>query len=192
MHISNIIEQLCSTAMLMPASQADKLVPHHPGLYSIFVDEPRNLPAPFGEYLSQKGTRIIYVGKADDSLQCRLVQQDLRHRCGASTFFRGIGAVIGFRPPVGSLRGKRNRNNYRFSETDTLAIINWIDRRLSVRWVATPLEQIGTFEPEAIRTLRPLLNWTHNPDKLQELAALRAECRRIALSCIQTDKKGAG
>jgi len=176
-----IISQLKNDASLIPALRSEKSVPDIPGLYSIFIGDPDNLPSPFGEYLKQKKSRMIYLGKATKSLQVRLVEEDLRHM-RASTFFRGIGAVLGFRPPKGSLVGKKNQNNYRFSDEDTNGIIKWINNHLSVRWIELSISSIEDNEPTAINALRPPLNTAHNPEALPELAALREKCRTIALS----------
>src|SRR4051794_32840843 len=111
-------------AKILPIALADRSVPTDPGFYSIFVDTPESLPAPFDEYLRRKATQLIYIGVASRSLFERLVQQDLRH-CHPSSFFRGIGAVLGYRPPIGSLVGLRNQNNYKFSKDDTDAIVTW-------------------------------------------------------------------
>jgi hypothetical protein len=181
MDFHQIVSQLRNDAPLITAIGAEKSVPDIPGLYSIFVDDPDNLPPPFKEYLKRKKTRMIYLGKATKSLQVRLVEQDLRHM-RASTFFRGIGAVLGFRPPKGSLIGKKNQNNYRFSNEDTEGIIKWINNHLSIRWTELTVGSIEENESTAINTLRPLLNTAHNPEALPELAALRDQCRTIALS----------
>ncbi len=179
----SIVRHLTNGAPLVLAKNAEALVPGNvpAGLYSIFIDEPDNLPHPFDTYLKQKNPSLIYVGKARDCLKVRLVQQDLRHK-SPSTFFRGIGAILGFRPPKGSLVGYKNRNNYIFNEADTAEIIEWINQHLSVRWVELDLCSVEANEPIAIHTLRPLLNTTHNPEALPELAALRKECRQIALN----------
>jgi hypothetical protein len=176
-----VVACLEDDASLIAARDSEKSVPSIPGLYSIFVDDPDNLPSPLGEYSKRRGSRLIYVGKATKSLQDRLIKEDLRHM-KASTFFRGIGAVLGFRPPKGSLVGKKNQNNYRFSDEDTKEIVRWIDNHLLVRWIALSPSDVEDYEPSAIRTLRPLLNTTHNPEAFRELATLRRECRSVALS----------
>lgn len=181
MQLSEVIKQLSESANLISAKNAESIVPYDSGLYAIFIDNPTNLPSPFREYLIQKGGSMIYLGKASSSLQERLVEQDLRHR-NPSTFFRGIGAILGFRPPGGSLRGKGNQNNYKFSGRDTMSIIEWINSHLSVRCVVLEANEIESYEPSAIESLKPLLNTSNNPDKLSELADLREECRRIARS----------
>ena len=179
MQLPDIIKQLSSTARLVPAEEVESAVPCRSGLYAIFVDRADSLPSPFSEYLKQRGTRMIYLGKASGNLQTRLVKQDLRHK-QASTFFRGIGALLGYVPPTGSLRRHKNQTNYKFSPADTQLIIGWINRHLSLRCVAMTRADVELSEALAISALRPLLNWTHNPDRLQELHDLREACRRIA------------
>lgn len=176
--------QLLAEALLAAdpctAASADRLVPRSPGYYAIFVDDPDALGQSFGGLLRLRQTPLIYVGIATGSLRKRLVEQDLRHR-NPSTFFRGLGAVLGYRPLDGSLAGMKNKNNYRFSAPDTRAIIMWIDEHLSVSWiVASPAEK--DVERAAIGWLRPLLNTDGNPDVPAELGRLREECRRIARS----------
>lgn len=181
MNLEEIIVQLSSGAKLVSAKKAELWVPASSGLYSIFVDQAASLPSPFGDYLSQKQTTIIYLGKASGSLKDRLVEQDLRHK-NPSTFFRGIGAVRGYRPPAGSLKGKKNQNNYKFNTRDTQLIIKWINSHLFIRWVVLQEHEVESFESGAILSLRPLLNTQNNPDALPELAALREKCRQIAKS----------
>lgn len=181
MNVDQIIRQLASAARLVPAKNAEAQVPDCPGLYSIFVDHAKVLPSPFGEHLSQKRTSIIYLGKASRSLQTRLVRQDLRHK-QPSTFFRGIGAILGYEPLAGSLKGKKNQNNYKFGKRDTESIVDWIDSHLSIRWITTKSEEVEVYEGAAISALKPLLNTSNNPDPVPELAELRQKCRLIARS----------
>jgi hypothetical protein len=170
---------LAGGAPLVPAPLALTQAPDAPGLYAIFVDSAAALPAPFGAILAGRDTTLIYLGKAGDSLQKRLCEEGLRHRRKA-TFFRSLGAVLGYRPPLGSLLGRRNQRNFSFSPADTASIIAWIDAHLSVRWVALPKAETEAYERRLIPQLRPLLNLRDNPAKLPELVALRVECRRIA------------
>ena len=165
----------------VPASEAESCVTSEPGLYSIFIDKAETLPPPFNEYQLKKKHLMIYFGKATESLLTRLVEQDLRH-VNPSTFFRGIGAVLGYRPAAGSLKGKSNQNNYKFSPTDTQQIIKWINDHLFIRWLSLNVDEIESYEPSCISTIRPLLNTKHNPEASKELADLREECRRIARS----------
>jgi len=94
----------------IPAARAANHVQNWPGLYSIWIDNAANLPPPFSPILQENKTTLLYIGKADD-LFARLIEQDLNHK-NASTFFRGLGAILGFRPGRGSLIGKANENNY--------------------------------------------------------------------------------
>ncbi len=176
--ISQLLEK---EAPLHSASAAESVVPHSPGFYSIFIDDPANLPCPYCTILQGRPTNLIYIGIATKSLQKRLVEQDLRHK-SPSTFFRGIGPILGFRPPRGSLIGKKNQNNYKFSQEDTHLIITWINEHLSIRLVTTETSEHPNTEEFAIKRNRPILNTKHNPDKLTALAELRATCRRIALA----------
>jgi hypothetical protein len=130
--------------------------------------------------LKQQGTLLLYIGIAKGSLFRRLVEQDLRHT-GPSTFFRGLGAILGYRPQIGSLTRVSNKNNYKFNGADTDSIRRWINAHLSICWhEASPalLEN----ETVAIGKYRPVLNTKHNPHAMTELAVLREECRRIARS----------
>lgn len=177
------LQLLTDGSPLVSASAALKSAPDVPGLYAIFVDSASSLPAPFGAIILGRGTTLIYVGKAGDSLQQRLCEEELRHKRKA-TFFRSLGAVLGYRPPAGSLKGQKNQRNYSFSPADTAAIIAWIDAHLAVRWVALPKIETEAYEQRLIPQLRPLLNLKDNPARLAELQALREECRRVASGVI--------
>lgn len=180
----DILDQLTSGAPLVPAQAALTSAPDAPGLYAIFVDSAASLPAPFGAILAGRDTTLIYIGKAGGSLQQRLCEEELQNRRKA-TFFRSLGAVLGYRPPPGSLIGQKNQRNYSFSPTDTAAIIAWIDAHLAVRWVALPKAETEAYERRLIPQLRPLLNLKDNPASLPELKALREECQRIAVSGVR-------
>ena len=177
---SYALRQLTTGAPLVPAPQAMSVAPDAPGLYAIFVDSATSLPDPFGAILAGRDTTLIYLGKAGGSLRRRLCEEELRHRRRA-TFFRSLGAALGYRPVPGSLAGRKNGKNYTFSPADTAALVAWSDARLSVRWVALPKATAEAWEPALIAHLRPLLNLTGNPARLRELEALREECRRVAV-----------
>lgn len=181
MDTNAVIEALQSTASLISARHAGTLVPVRPGVYAIIVDDASSLPCPFSDILLDRDSRVLYVGKASNSLLRCLVDEDLRGRSN-STFFRGIGAILGYRPPAGSLVGKSNQNNYKFSPKDALELVEWINGHLSVRWVCLPEQVAVEVEPEVIKSLSPLINTTYNPRPVQELAYLRDECRRVARS----------
>ena len=136
-------------------------VDRKPGFYSIFVDDATSLPDPFRSLLISSGNRLLYIGRARDSLYQRLIEEELMHK-KAATFFRGIGAVVGYLPVPGSLRLHKKKNNYKFSSADTAKVISWNERHLRVRWLAMDVEQILRVEPIAIRVLCPLFNTKHN------------------------------
>lgn len=177
MELADALE-LMAAGPVSRAAEASDRVPNRPGYYAIFVDDALSLPNPYRDILRARETRLIYIGIATKSLCERLVDQDLRHRSPA-TFFRAIGAILGYRPAKGSLVGKKNQNNYRFVAADTAAIIRWIDGHLSVSWsVAEPAME--STETALIQVHRPLLNTAKNPEPLTALASLRDEYRRIA------------
>ncbi len=160
------------------AAEAHRRVPRSPGYYAIFIDDGGVLPSPYRDLLLQRSTSLIYIGIATVSLYDRLVEQDLQHR-RASTFFRAIGSILGYRPPPGLLVGKKNQNNYKFGAADTTGIIKWINGHLSVNWAGAD-PALKTTELSFIREYRPILNTKDNPDSVSHLAALRDECRRLA------------
>ncbi len=160
------------------AGSIDNLVPHKSGLYCIRISDINKLPKPFNTFLADRQHNIIYIGIATESLNKRFLNQELRAN-GHGTFFRSIGAVLGHRPPKGSLTTKANKRNYKFSPTDEQKIIKWINDNLQVNWV----EFSGDFEnleTELITKYRPLINLAKNPSALQILSDLRKECVQIA------------
>ncbi|WP_347123301.1 GIY-YIG nuclease family protein [Microbacterium sp. SY138] len=175
---SDVETSLLNDEAFRPAGSIDPEVPDRPGLYAIKVRDRAALPQPFGNLLDSRDSDLIYVGIAGTSLRKRFLGQELRAR-GHGTFFRSIGAVLGFRPPSGSLVGMANGRNYTFAAQDNGAIINWINANLIVNWI----EFAGAHAVEESSLLRahtPLLNLQGNPAALPQLKALRAECVRIA------------
>lgn len=160
------------------AANIDNLVPHNSGLYCIRISDINKLPKPFNTFLADRQHNIIYIGIATESLNKRFLNQELRAN-GHGTFFRSIGAVLGYRPPKGSLTTKSNKRNYKFSPTDEQKIIKWINDNLQVNW----FEFSGDFESletGLITKYRPLINLAKNPSALQLLSDLRKECVQIA------------
>jgi hypothetical protein len=160
------------------AGAIDGMVPSEPGLYCIRIRDIRQLSAPFRQALEARQHNIIYIGIASQSLATRFLGQELRAR-GHGTFFRSIGAVLGFRPERGSLLGKRNQNNYTFSAQDKAKIIAWINENLLVNWVPTE-EDLHALEHQMLKTYLPLLNIAGNPGAMSELCQLRDNCKQIA------------
>lgn len=169
---------LLERSAFKPAGAIDSEVPNRPGLYAIHVSDTGALPQPFLSHAEKRGHDLIYLGIARQSLSRRLLGQELRAR-GHGTFFRSVGALLGYRPPIGSLVGQGNTKNYTFAPEDNQSIIDWINTNLLVNW----MEFSGAHaveESSLIREHLPLLNLQGNPAALPELSALRAECVRIA------------
>lgn len=160
------------------AGSIDNLVSNNSGLYCIRISDINKLPKPFNTFLADRQHNIIYIGIATESLRKRFLNQELRAN-GHGTFFRSIGAVLGHRPPKGSLTTKANKRNYKFTPSDEQKIIKWINDNLQVNWV----EFSGDFESletGLITKYRPLINLAKNPSALQLLSDLRKECVQIA------------
>ena len=174
------LKMLMNEKNFKSAGTIDLKVPDEPGLYCIRIADSSNLPAPFNTLLAARGHNILYIGIATRSLRKRMLGQELRAE-GHGSFFRGMGAVIGYRPPKGSLKEMANKNNYTFSPSDKKKIIQWINTNLLVNWVRFDGD-FGNAETQLISQSLPLLNTDKNPAKLRELAELRKECRNIANS----------
>lgn len=160
------------------AADIDSLVPNAPGLYAIRVVDIQVLPELFGEEARRRDDQLIYIGEAKTSLRTRFLNQELRAR-GNGTFFRSLGAVLGYRPAPGTLADNTRKQNYTFAPVDERAIVEWINANLEVSWI--PLgELIHETEVDLIRTHGPLLNLDGNPRALGELRDLRRLCREIA------------
>ena len=159
------------------AGAIDEMVPAAPGLYCIRIKNPDALPEPFRTELKNRKHNIIYIGIASRSLNRRMLNQELRAN-GHGTFFRSIGAVLGYLPPFNSLKGKKNKRNYKFSPKDEQKIIRWINENLLVNWVVT--KDFKALEEPLIRKYLPLLNLDHNPEKMQALTDLRKKCVEVA------------
>lgn len=181
MDTAAILRILTSAGNAIPAHRAEGEVPGGAGLYAIFVDRYDSLPEPFRARLAAERRTLIYVGCSDVNLGERLTKQEFQHK-RAATFFRSIGAVLGYWPPRGSLKSKVNQKNYRFSADDTKQITQWIYEHLSVRYLEVDAASLPRLEKMVIGELRPILNVVHNPDAMPELRALRAKCRKIALT----------
>ena len=179
MNINDIMHHLISSENIISAREADQKVPSSPGVYAIFIDNAENMPSLFNGYLVDRQPKLLYIGKATKNLYKRLAKQDLRHK-EPSTFFRGLGAVKGFTPPPGSLRNRRNKNNYKFNEEDTEAIIRYINVHLWISWLIMDSENIKETETSLINMFKPLLNTIDNTNPIHELAVLRQKCREIA------------
>ena len=176
--LSELDAALFEPTAFRPAGTIDLKVPNRPGLYAIRIRDRSALPKPFRSHSEERGHDLLYVGIATQSLSRRFLGQELRAQ-GHGTFFRSIGALLGYRPLAGSLVGKGNTRNYKFAPADNRAIIDWINANLLVNWVELSGAHAAE-ESSLIRKRLPLLNLQGNPAALPELSALRADCVRIA------------
>jgi hypothetical protein len=163
------------------AGKIDKIVPvSQCGLYCIRISDINKLPTPYNKILNERGHNIIYIGIATGCLNKRFLNQELRAN-GHGTFFRSIGAILGFKPPKGSLIEKSNKRNYKFSKDDNERIIKWINQNLIVNWIEFS-GHFDSIETTLIEKYKPLINIAKNPAALKILSELRADCARIANS----------
>ncbi|WP_334147603.1 GIY-YIG nuclease family protein [Microbacterium sp.] len=173
--IPDVETALLKASAFQSARIVDGLVPDRFGLYAIRVHQGAALPSPFGDIARERESNLIYLGAATrQTLKKRFLGNELRGQ-GHGTFFRSLGAVLGYRPAVGSLVGKANQRNYRFSPADSATIVEWINANVDVSWV--PFDDGVHFtEVALIRAHRPLLNLRDNPAALPQLSELRALC----------------
>ncbi len=176
--VNSLIKNLMNEANFKSTNEIDCLVPNASGLYCIRISDINKLPSPFNSILKERNHNIIYIGIASQSLSKRFLNQELRAK-GHGTFFRSIGAVLGYLPPKGSLVEKKNKRNYKFSPKDEEKIIDWMNTNLVVNWVEinTNLESIETI---LINKYEPLLNLAKNPAALEILSELRKKYVNIA------------
>lgn len=160
----------------MPVPQASHNLPNEAGLYALRVARPKSLPQFLYRALNDRKHNLIYIGVASKSINKRL-NQELWAR-GHGTFFRSLGASLGYRPPKGSLIDKKNKKNFKFSVGDERKIIQWIETNLTVHWI----EMSGNLKvPEEllIRKYQPLLNIQGNPGVLQEVVYARGGVEKL-------------
>lgn len=161
----------------IPVSQASHQLPDSPGLYAIRIAKPGNLKASLRKELGNRGHNIMYIGIASQSLKKRLGQELWAK--GHGTFFRSLGAVLGYLPPKSSLVGKGNQNNYKFSPKDEGKIIKWIEENLTINWL-TLSDNWNIEEDKLIKKYFPMLNIQGNPGALREVVDARNKCKVIA------------
>jgi hypothetical protein len=138
-----------------------------PGLYAIRVKNIKSLPFSFANELIKRDHNLLYIGVATQSLKTRLSQELLAK--GHGTFFRSVGALLGYKPAIGSLINAKNQ------------IIDWIKSNLLINHVKIH-NHLESLETQLILEQSPLLNIAKNPMAINELKELRAECVRVANS----------
>lgn len=153
-------------------------IPDLPGIYVIKIRDIKKLPQVFRKVLQERKHNIMYIGISTNSLRDRFWGNEL-HAKGHGTFFRSLGAVLGYLPEAGSLKERKNKRNYKFSKHDSAEIIGWIEDNLEVNFVAHS-DNLEEMERSLIAQNLPLLNLDKNPAKLDELVRLRRRCEAVA------------
>jgi len=138
-------------------------IPNEPGVYCVRLNDfdADTFPKTFIKILKDINPDILYIGIATKSLKQRL-NQELRAK-GHGTFFRSLGAILGYKPRENSLDKKKKDYNYKFSEDDDKKkIIKWIDEHLSVNWIEKSEDELKVFETKLIKKRKPLINIKNN------------------------------
>lgn len=150
-------------------------IPTSTGVYAITIDNENSLPDPFSTELKRRNHKLLYIGISTDNLRTRLWGSEL-HCQKPATFFRSIGAILGFTPKPGSLPS--NSRNYKFSKDNQMLIEQWMEEHLLVNFISfnSNLEDI---EKQLIVSYKPILNLRDNPYKIHELEILRNNCVTI-------------
>ncbi|WP_149304907.1 GIY-YIG nuclease family protein [Pareuzebyella sediminis] len=174
----SLVNNLMDPKNFEAVPKVENKIPNTPGLYCIRIINPEKLQPNFVKVLQQRSHNIIYIGLASQSLKKRLLGQELRAK-GHGTFFRSLGAILGYAPEKGSLVGMKNQNNYKFSSKHQKAIVEWINKHLRVNWIEAD-GNLNDIENELLRTYWPLLNLAGNPGRLKEVTELRDNCKWIA------------
>lgn len=174
-----VVNKLMDEGQLFRVADIDCIIPFKsPGLYCIRIKDISTLSRPYSEILSERNHNILYIGKATCCLKKRFLDQELRG-IGHGTFFRSLGAMLEYRPQIGTLVGRKNKHNYKFTLDDSKEIINWINSNLLCSWI----ECNGIserLETKLISEYLPLVNLAKNPAALQLIRDLRKECKRVA------------
>jgi hypothetical protein len=174
---SEVDKKLMEETYFRSVPEAFASIPHEPGLYALRLKKGSRLPAVFQGHLNRRGHNLLYIGIASQSLYTRLMQE-LRAK-GHGTFFRSLGAMLGYQPPRGSLVHKANKRNFRFAPADEQEIIEWIDQHLLLNWICRQ-GNLDSLEARLIGQHLPLVNIDKNPAALQEIRELRAACVSVA------------
>ncbi|SHF07243.1 hypothetical protein SAMN02745784_02711 [Tissierella praeacuta DSM 18095] len=174
---SRIEKLLIDPSNFKEISQLDNKILSELGFYCIRLREQSKLPIRYQTILESRVYKYIYIGKAEKTIKQRL-EQELEHK-SPGTFFRIIGCVLGYLPIKGHLIGKVNKDNFKFSKSDTEEIINWLKENIEVSIVAYD-DNFDLIECILIEKYNPLLNINKNPLKLKELAEDRKKCKDIA------------
>lgn len=159
-------------------ADCEQNIPEAPGLYAVRIKDIKALDTVFLNVLAERNDTLMYIGHASKSLRKRFLEQELR-AIGHGTFFRTMGAVLGYVPEKGSLIGKSNQNNYKFAPDHEQEIVQWMEEHLIVNWIATDTD-LKAVEAKLIKEHMPLLNIAGNPGVINNVRMLRNKCKAIA------------
>lgn len=94
----NDLENQLINGTFKKAGLIDSIVPAQTGFYCIRLAKGCKLPERYQCHLDKRKRTIIYLGKAEgQTLYKRFLGQEMRAK-GHGTFFRNIGAVLGYTP----------------------------------------------------------------------------------------------
>ena len=156
-----------------------------PGLYAFFLPNGSSLKA-FG-----KGSQIIYVGKAEDSLRQRDLNTHFKdNRTGYSTLRRSIGSILKKELNAiafsrnGTLK-KPNIDNYIFDTKAERKLSDWMNKNLLIGYWeynhAIETKSLRDIEVELIIELKPTLDLDQRTRKYniykEQLIELRQVCK---------------
>jgi hypothetical protein len=144
------------------------------------------LPLPEFEPHDPLGHRVLYLGKAEDSLVGRLKGTHfMTGESGRSTVRRTFGALLGFKPiprPSRIMNPDRRQlmtmtANYAFTDEDDSKLTEWMVSHLAIRVFASSHASLGLLERAVGARLRPPLDqeqrpfWEPNPWRIPVAAA---------------------
>lgn len=162
--------------------ECEQDIPEAPGLYAVRIKDIKTLDAVFSNVLSERNHTIMYIGSASKNLRKCFFEEELR-ALGHGTFFRTMGAILGYLPEHGSLIGMSNQKNYKFSPENEQEIIQWIEDHLIFNWIATDTD-LKDLESKLIKEHMPLLNIAGNPGVINNVRMLRNKCKKVARGTI--------
>lgn len=176
--IEAIIDSIQKTRK--PVSEIEDL-PCELGIYTFFIGDTTDL-GKFGK----KG-QVIYVGKAEERLSARELEQHLAEgETGWSTFRRSLGAILKTKLNLQAVRRDPYPKplkpaNYKFTDGGESSLSKWMLSHLEFGyWSAKKIDRdLESLEMEVMNALKPKLNIKHakafNPF-VNELKALRKIC----------------
>ncbi len=169
----------------MQSVSQHKVYPNTPGLYAFSLAKGASLKK-FGD-----SGRIIYVGKAEDSLKKRDFDTHFNDkRTGSSTLRRSIGAIlkIKLKAIAFSRNGtvvKPNIDNYKFNTKAEQKLSQWMKDNLLIGYweynTAAEKETLRDIEEQLIIALKPTLDLDKRTVKYNKhapaLKILRQACK---------------